>query len=154
MSLARAMGCLTTVVLVVGVVGCGATRDAALPNVRAADTMTAAAASCVGLTPAEQFAAARIVLDGTMLRGPIVGPGRRAVLSSPARVRVIRYLKGSGPRVVRVQTAARRVRGGVIYNSEGIEPRAGERWRIFTDSRRQPFDTTVCSGSRTLRRAR
>jgi len=65
-------------------------------------------------------------------------------------VRVIRYLKGRGPRIVRVQTALRMDRNGVVENAEGIEPRAGQRWRIFTGGRRQPFATSICSGSRRL----
>jgi hypothetical protein len=95
--------------------GCGRVTPGA-PNARAADTMTGVAASCVGLTAAQQFAAARIVFDGVMLSGPTVGSGRRRVLSSPARVRVVRYLKGSGPGLVRVQTALRRVPNGVVSN--------------------------------------
>ncbi|MGZ4168830.1 MAG: hypothetical protein ACXVRW_11240 [Solirubrobacteraceae bacterium] len=65
-------------------------------------------------------------------------------------MRVIRYLKGRGPRVVRVQTALRAVRHGVIGNSEGIEPRAGQRWRIYANGVRQPVGTSICSGSRVL----
>jgi hypothetical protein len=146
-----AMRYLAAVILAVLAAGCGATLNAGLSSVRAADTVTGVAASCAGLAPAEQFTAARRVFDGTMLRGAIVGSGSRAVLNSPARVRVTRYLKGSGPRVVKVQTAVRRVRNGVVVASEGIEPRAGQRWRIFTDSPHQPYDTSVCGGSRPLR---
>jgi hypothetical protein len=63
-------------------------------------------------------------------------------------MRVERYLKGHGPRKVRVDTALRIVPGGITGGSEGIEPKAGERWKIYTDSRRQPFATSVCGGSR------
>lgn len=119
--------------------------------VRVADRSTAVTASCVMATPAEQLKQARAVFDGTMLRGPVVVLGKTRFLSSPARARVSRYLKGTGPRVVRVQTGLRAVRNEVIGNSEGIEPRAGERWRIYSDSARQPFATSICSGSRMLR---
>jgi hypothetical protein len=129
---------------------CAATGRPSAASMPASEAVTGTAASCVGLTPAQQLRAARTVFDGTMLSGRVVGSGKTAVLNSPARVRVIRYVKGSGPRTVRVQTAVRATRNGVTGSSEGIEPRAGQRWRIFTDSRRQPFATTICSGSRRL----
>jgi hypothetical protein len=108
------------------------------------------AASCAAVSPAEQFAAARRVFVGVMLPGPTIPPGGRGVLGSPARVRVERYLKGHGPRIVGVQTALRIEPGGITGGSEGIQPKAGERWRIYTDSRRAPFATSVCGGSRRL----
>jgi len=48
---------------------------------------------------------------------------------------------------MRVVTALRIVPGGITGGSEGIEPKAGQRWKIYADSRRQPFATSVCSGS-------
>jgi hypothetical protein len=131
--------------------GRGAGGQSMPTGVRVADRTTGVAASCVAVTPAEQFRDARLVFDGTMLPGRVVVLGRTRFLSSPARVRVLRYLKGRGPSAVRVQTGLRAVRNGVVGNSEGIEPRAGERWRIYTDNARQPFATTICSGSRRLR---
>jgi hypothetical protein len=135
--------------LVVG--GCGAGGRTAPTSVRVADRTTGIAASCAVVTPAEQFKQARFVFDGTMLPGRVVRLGNTRYLSSPARVHVLRYLKGHGPRVVRVQTGLRAIRNGVVGNSEGIEPRAGQRWRVYTDSARQPFATSICSGSRRLR---
>jgi hypothetical protein len=123
--------------------GCGSAQVAAAP----AREATAVAASCAGLSPAQEFAAARRVFVGVMLPGPATQAG---VLGSPARMRVARYLKGDGPRVVRVDTALRIEPGGITGSSEGIEPKAGQRWKIYTDSRRQPFDTSVCAGSRRL----
>ena len=123
--------------------GCGTAQVAATP----ARETTGVAASCAAASPAEQFAAARLVLVGVMLPGPATQDG---VLGSPARMRVERYLKGHGPRVVRVATALRIEPGGITGGSEGIFPKAGERWKIYTDSRRQPFPTSVCGGSRRL----
>lgn len=122
------------------VAGCGSVQVAATP-VR--DT-TGTAASCAAVSPAEEFAAARVVFVGVMLPGPATQDG---VLGSPARMRVERYLKGHGPRVVRVVTALRIEPGGITGGSEGIFPKAGQRWKIYADSRRQPFATSVCSGS-------
>lgn len=122
------------------VAGCGTARVTATP-VR---ETTGVAASCAAVSPAEKFNMARKVFVGVMLPGPTTQQG---VLGSPARMRVERYLKGHGPRIVRVDTALRIEPGGVTGNSEGIEPKAGERWKIYTQSRRQPFDTSICSGS-------
>jgi hypothetical protein len=102
--------------------GCGGGGGVAHVSSRPADEVHAVAASCVGLTAAQQFAAARIVFDGTMLPGPTVRLGRGRVLSSPARVRIIRYLKGNGPLTVRVETAAARTGGGIAVS--GPCPRA------------------------------
>lgn len=109
---------------------------------------TGVAASCAGLTSAQQFAAARLVLVGVMLPGPTTRLGGRRVLGSPARMRVTRYLKGHGPKIVRVDTGVTIEPNGITGNEDGIEPRAGERWKIYTTSRRPPFATSICAGSR------
>jgi hypothetical protein len=110
----------------------------------------AAAASCAALTPAQQLAAARVVLDGVMQAGPTTLSGGWRVLASPARVRVIGYLKGHGPGVVEVQTGSAIAGGGVVVNEDGIEPVAGQSWRIYSDTAREPFATSTCAGSRLL----
>jgi hypothetical protein len=143
--LARYLGVLATAVLACS---CGASAGVARPASRVTH---AGAASCVGLTARQQYRSARLVFDGSMLAGATVVVGRHRVLSSPARVAVTRYLKGHGPRIVRVQTAVTAASNGVTENSEGITPRVGERWRIFTDRSRQPLPTSDCNGSRRLR---
>ena len=101
----------------------------------------AASASCASLTPAQQWALADVVFDGTALEGPTE--------TGVQRFRVTRYLKGSGPAVVGVQTGNRRSSGGsVVTSSVAIAPAAGERWRIF--ARRLAggtLDTNACLGS-------
>lgn len=79
-----------------------------------------------------------------MLRGPATHNG---VLGSPARMRVERYLKGHRPRVVRINTALTIESDAIAVREDGIEPRAGQRWKIYTRSRHQPFDTSICLGS-------
>jgi hypothetical protein len=59
--------------------------------------------------------------------GPSAGSAG-AVLVSPAHFRVLLYLKGSGPRVVTVQTALTTRGNTVAAIEDGIEPRAGQRW--------------------------
>ncbi|HET6865353.1 MAG TPA: hypothetical protein VFH80_05495, partial [Solirubrobacteraceae bacterium] len=122
--------------------GCGRAQVVATP----ARETTGVAASCAAVSPAEQFKMARRVFIGVMLPGPTTQDG---VLGSPAPMRVERYLKGHGPRTVKVVTALRiEPGGGVTGGSEGIEPKAGQWWKIYADSRHQPFATSVCSGSR------
>ncbi len=126
---------------------CGPSAQAGVP----AGGTRAVAASCVGLTARQEFKAARLVFDGTMLSGPTVMASHRQVLSSPARLRVTKYLKGRGPRIIRVATAVTSTTRGVTVNSEGILPIVGQRWRIYTGRWRQPLPTSDCNGSRALR---
>ena len=100
------------------------------------------AASCAYFTQPDYLAMARVVFVGTMLPGRTVN----GLLVSPARVRVTRYIKGSGPAVVTVQTAVSH--SGSTGDAEGITARSGQTWQIYTTSRHLPFETGVCSGSR------
>lgn len=111
--------------------------------------VTGVAASCAAVSPAQQFAAARLVFIGVALPGPTAHYSKRPVLASPARMRVERYLKGDGPQIVRVDTAVT-IEGSdsIAVGEDGIDPSAGERWKIYTGSRRQPFATSICGGSK------
>jgi hypothetical protein len=101
-----------------------------------------AQASCVLLTPAEQRARAQVILDGIALEGPTA--------TGVQRFRVTRYLKGTGPGVVRVQTGTiRRTDGAGSTTSVSLVVKRGERWRIFgRGSASKILQTTVCDGSR------
>jgi hypothetical protein len=101
--------------------------------------------SCAAGIPAGHFATARLVLFGMMLPGRTADLGGHRVLVSPARVRVIRYLKGGGPAVVSVVTG---VTSGNVVNEDGIEPVAGQHWKIYTRSRRTPYQTSICEGTK------
>src|ERR1700686_4845258 len=112
---------------------------------------TGSGASCAEISPAAYLAMAQIAFDGVMLAGPTVPMGQGDVLTSPARVRVVRYLKGGGPRVVTVLTGVRRGAGSdVITAEDGIQATAGQRWRIYATTSTMPYDTSVCSGSAPL----
>lgn len=151
--------------LVVALVGsgalaaCGAVGEAgskatgAGADARPSNQIEGVAASCAALTPAQQFKAARVVFDGTTLNGRTVRFGGRPVLSSPARFRVSRYLKGHGPAVVRVETGSAAARDGVVVTEDGIQPLVGQRWRIYAHTSREPFATSICSGTRLLPRS-
>src|SRR6476619_6527592 len=82
--------------------GCGG--SAALSTSVAPAGRGAVEASCVGLSPAQQLAMARLVFLGQMLPGASTALDGRQVLGSPATVRVLRYVKGSGARRVKVTT--------------------------------------------------
>ena len=103
---------------------------------------SAAHASCIPTTAAQQRARADVVFEGIALEGPTA--------TGVQRFRVSRYLKGSGPRVVRVSTGhIRRADGTGMITSVSIDVRRGDRWRIFgRGSARQVLRTSSCDGSR------
>ena len=119
---------LTSVVLVAAVAG--------------AIVTAAAGASCIPMSPAEQRARADVIFDGVALEGPTP--------TGVQRFRVTRYLKGRGPKVVRVSTGnIRRPDGTGSVTSVSIIVARGERWRIFAQgSARRVLRTSVCDGSR------
>lgn len=112
-----------------------------------ADPGQSSAGSCAAGNPSAHFAAAQTVFVGVMLTGPTVSTGQGGILASPARVRVVHYLKGSGPADVTVTTGVTQAGSAVTDNAEGIEPHAGERWMIYTSSRTMPYRTSVCEGT-------
>jgi hypothetical protein len=100
-----------------------------------------ASASCIRMTAAEQRARAGVIFDGVALEGPTA--------TGVQRFRVTRYLKGRGPRVVRVSTGNIKRAGGGSVTSVSIIVRRGERWRIFAQgSAQRVLRTSVCDGSR------
>jgi hypothetical protein len=132
--------------------GCGTAGTAATHQAprttRASATIEGSAASCAGLSPRQQLAIARLVFVGRARPGPTAHVDGRNVLISPARFRVLRYIKGHGPANLRVYTA---VPANGVVSEDGIEPRAGESWRIYTSSRHGPYNTNICLGSRQVR---
>ena len=104
-----------------------------------------AAASCVPMTFAQQRARADIIFDGVALDGP--------TSTGIERFRVLRYRKGTGPRIVRLRTGRKRYPdGGGVVTSVSIDARRGESWRIFARRLQHGvFGTTLCDGSRRLR---
>ena len=104
-----------------------------------------AAASCVLMTPAEQRARADLIFDGIALDG--------TTATGIERFRVIRYRKGTGPRIVRLRTGRKRYSGGGgVVTSVSIDSHRGETWRIYARRLRSGiFETNVCDGSRRLR---
>ncbi len=107
----------------------------------------------------QRFEDADVVAEGVFLSGPSF----YGALLSPARFHVVRYVKGGGPRVVRIQTSQMQVATGRLgLGEEGADaevdadpgvPRAGGAYRILARTRGRhrerreltdPIDT--CSG--------
>lgn len=101
-----------------------------------------ARAMCLPATDAERLANADIVFDGLVIRGPF----------SPARLKVLRYMKGSGPTELLVETGSRRNSDATITaSSTGISPHPGETWRIYgLGTVKGTVTTSACAGSRRL----
>jgi hypothetical protein len=80
--------------------------------------------------PADPYAAHRVVVDGVVLSGP-ANPGFQR--SEPARFLVTRWIRGSGPRVLRVKTGSLLVpaidRGLVSLQ---FDAHAGQALRLFS----------------------
>ena len=111
-------------------------------------TVSGSAGSCAVASASVYLSGARTVFTGTALPGPVAPAGSAgASLASPAHFRVIRYLKGSGPPVATVETAVVSHGNARVVNEDGIEPRAGQRWKIYTPSPHPPYQTSLCGGS-------
>ncbi|HEY2769129.1 MAG TPA: hypothetical protein VGI87_01065 [Solirubrobacteraceae bacterium] len=128
--------------------GCGVT------GASDAQVMTGTSASCAGLKPSLQYSQARLVVLANALAGPTARRGAKNVLLSPARMRIIRYLKGHGRSTITVQTAVTKHGTTVTESEDAIEPVAGQRWHLFLTGRRQPYRTSICAGSRRVGSAR
>jgi hypothetical protein len=94
-----------------------------------------------GSALAGRAARADVIFDGVALDGP--------TFSGFERFRVIRYQKGTGPRLVRLITGRKRHRdGGGVVTSVSIDARRCEMWSIYARRLRPGvFETTVCDGS-------
>ncbi len=110
-------------------------------------TQSSEGASCAAVSPSVYLALAQIAFVGVMLPGPAVQIGQGDVLTSPARVRVERYLKGGGPPVVTVITGVRQNAEGVAVAEDRIQPLAGQHWKIYATTSTMPYGTSVCGGS-------
>jgi hypothetical protein len=101
-----------------------------------------ARASCLPTTPVQQRARADVIFEGRALDAPTA--------TGVQRFRVLRYLQGRGPTLVRVQTGyKRRADGTGSITSVSIVVNRGERWRIFAQRlANRPLRTSVCDGSR------
>jgi hypothetical protein len=90
------------------------------------------ATTCAWIPGYDPYRAADVVVDGVLLSGP----SRGGSLISPARFQVRRYVKGSGPRRLRVRTVTDQVLSGdfpgaFLQTPGRFFPRPGETYRLF-----------------------
>jgi hypothetical protein len=99
-------------------------------------------AMCLPATDAERLADADIVFEGLVIEGPL----------SPARLKVLRYIKGRGPAEFAVETGnTRNPDGTITLSSTGINPHPGEAWLIYgLGTVGGAVITSSCAGSRRL----
>jgi len=122
-----------------------AIRHLTAPTAAAAALLALAAAdahaACAPLSAGDRWNLTAVVVDARALEGPTA--------TGVQRFRVLRYLKGGGPVVIRVATGvARYPDGSWVASGKGLLVRRGERWRIFTRGRsRRILRTSVCDGS-------
>lgn len=107
----------------------------------------AAQAACAATPLAEQAAKAPVIVTATALPGATARGG--VGLLSPARFRVVRYDKGSGPGTIDVATAlSKNADGTLAIGSEAINPLAGQRWMLWGSfAPSGVFTTSTCLGS-------
>ena len=106
---------------------------------------SSAYASCIPSTPAQQRARASVIFEGIALEGPTA--------TGIQRFRVSRYVKGRGPRIVRVNTGhIRRADGTGTITSVSLLVKRNDRWRIFArGSAQKILQSSACDGSRQLK---
>ena len=114
-------------------------RRGALTIILALACAGRAEAACPQQGARQQAELAGVILSGVVESGPL----------SPATIRVERWEKGrgvGGSEFIEVETG---VHEDYVL-SEGIDPRPGERWRIFGTWEGELVVTGVCHGSRRL----
>lgn len=98
-------------------------------------------------TAASHLESATVAFIGIALPGSAVTEGSGRTLVSPARFRVLKWLKGSGSAVVTVKTGVTRNSNGFATGEDGIMPVAGQKWTIYATSQQMPYETSICFGS-------
>lgn len=131
-----------TALITAGLAGCASATTSSAVSSSTAATRPGVAMSCVR-NPAAAMRRAPTVF----LALALAGPSRNGALVSPARMQVLRWIRGHGPRVVQVTTGMSA--GGRIAEDQ-IVPHHGERWRIVSLSRSSPYSTSACLGSTRL----
>jgi hypothetical protein len=107
-----------------------------------------ATALCAPHSPAGSFMRAEVVFTGRALEGPNV----QGMLTDPVRFTVAEYQKGSGPRIIQVETGTTGSGNLLGMSSVGLTARAGARFQIFGKVEDGVVKTSSCAGSRALKR--
>lgn len=107
---------------------------------------TASAACAVSQSLADSARTTPIVVTATAQPGPAARNG--IGLLSPASFRVVAYDQGQGPGEIKVQTALTERSGSLVGLEDGINPRAGQTWRLWgTFGPDGVLQTSICSPS-------
>lgn len=124
----------------------GRSLAAVVPVALALVSPAAAGAACAQ-RPIDQIAReVPIVVTAKAQPGPVARNG--VGLLAPATFKVVAYDKGSGPTDLKVQTALSAGPGGLTANSVGVNPSAGQTWRLWgTIGADGVMQTNVCLGS-------
>jgi hypothetical protein len=124
----------------------GRSLAAAVPAALALIAPAAAGAACAQ-RPLEQIAReVPVVVTAKAQPGPVARNGLG--LLSPATFKVVAYDQGSGPQEIKVRTALTEDPGGLAAMSEGVNPIAGQTWRLWgTLGADGVLQTNVCLGS-------
>lgn len=109
--------------------------------------LPAGASAACALTSLERLARqSPVVVTAKAQPGPLAQNG--VGLLSPASFRVVAYDQGSGPREIKVQTALTTGSSGLVAMSEGVNPLAGQTWRLWgAVAPDGSLQTSVCAGS-------
>lgn len=105
-----------------------------------------ASAACALTTVEKLVRQSQVVVTAKAQPGPLAQNG--VGLLSPATFRVVAYDQGSGPREIKVQTALTTGPSGLLAMSEGVNPLAGQTWRLWGSIAPDgSLQTSVCAGS-------
>lgn len=118
----------------------------AIPAILALIAPAAASAAC-SQRPLDQIAReVPVVVTAKAQPGPLARGG--IGLLSPATFKVVAYDHGSGPQEIKVQTALSDGPGGLVAAADGVNPSAGQTWRLWgTLGADGVLQTNVCLGS-------
>ena len=124
----------------------GRSLAVAVPAALALIAPAAAGAACAQ-RPIEDLArAAPVVVTAKAQPGPVARNGLG--LLSPATFKVVAYEQGTGPQEIKVRTALTEDPGGLAAMSDGVNPMAGQTWRLWgTLGADGVLQTSVCMGS-------
>jgi len=118
----------------------------AVPAAIALTVPATAGAVCAQSPLADIVRTTPIVVTATAEPGPLAQSG--IGLLSPAGFHVIAYDQGQGPSEIKVQTALTKDAAGLVAAEDGVNPIAGQTWRLWgTLGADGVLQTSTCLGS-------
>ena len=118
----------------------------AVPAALALTVPATASAMCAQTPLADLVRTTPVVVTATAEAGPVAQNG--IGLLSPASFRVVASDQGQGPAEIKVQTAIAKSDSGLVVAEDGVNPRAGQTWRLWgTLGADGVLQTSTCLGS-------